>query len=68
MPPRKSKPASSGDESIFLSRKERLFAGEHLRERLPHSVHAEWKRLFRTHTEARCLRSCAPGLLKPATR
>ncbi|WP_218191594.1 DUF2252 domain-containing protein [Pseudomonas sp. C9] len=51
MPPRKSRPASSlarpsentGDESIFLSRKERLYAGEQLRERLPHAVHSVWK-------------------------
>ncbi|MNF72104.1 hypothetical protein D3C84_540740 [compost metagenome] len=51
MPPRKSKSADgqakpsddTGDDAVFLSRKERLFAGEQLRERLPHSVHAEWK-------------------------
>ncbi|MCY1395218.1 hypothetical protein D3C76_429430 [compost metagenome] len=51
MPPRKSKAADglakqsddSADESVFLSRKERLFAGEQIRERLPHSVHGEWK-------------------------
>ncbi|PWK32949.1 DUF2252 domain-containing protein [Pseudomonas sp. OV226] len=51
MSPRKSRPASSlarpsentGDESIFLSRKERLYAGEQLRERLPHAVHSVWK-------------------------
>lgn len=51
MSPRKSRPASSlarpsentGNESIFLSRKERLYAGEQLRERLPHAVHSVWK-------------------------
>ncbi|MCP1419205.1 uncharacterized protein (DUF2252 family) [Pseudomonas laurylsulfativorans] len=45
MPPRKSKSSDdgTGDESVFLSRKERLFAGEQLRERLPHAAHCEWK-------------------------
>ncbi|MFY0732311.1 DUF2252 domain-containing protein [Pseudomonas sp. NFX15] len=51
MPPRKTKSSDrvtaqsddGPDESIFLSRKERLFAGEQLRERLPHTVHAQWK-------------------------
>lgn len=38
---------NSFDTSLvaFLSRKERLFAGEQLRERLPHSAHSEWKPL-----------------------
>ncbi|WP_178118998.1 DUF2252 domain-containing protein [Pseudomonas akapageensis] len=51
MSPRKNKSANSmtrqsednGDELVFHSRKERVYAGEQLRERLPHAVHAVWK-------------------------
>ncbi|MGW8466935.1 DUF2252 domain-containing protein [Pseudomonas sp. CLCA07] len=51
MAPRKNRFANSkagqsednGDERVFHSRKERLYEGELLRERLPHAVHAEWK-------------------------
>lgn len=58
MSPRKNKSANSmtkqsednGDELVFHSRKERLYAGEQLRERLPHSVHAVWK-LPRKHRD-----------------
>jgi uncharacterized protein (DUF2252 family) len=58
MSPRKNKSANSmtkqsednGDELVFHSRKERLYAGEQLREHLPHSVHAVWK-LPRKHRD-----------------
>jgi hypothetical protein len=50
MPPRKNKSARSttgqsgqGDERVFHSRKERLFEGEQIRERVPHASHAVWK-------------------------
>jgi uncharacterized protein (DUF2252 family) len=51
MPPRKNSPTDKksgqsqddGEEQVFYSRKERLYAGEQLRERLPHALHAEWK-------------------------
>nr|WP_082071285.1 DUF2252 domain-containing protein [Pseudomonas sp. 5] len=51
MSPRKSKPANAStkkstanrEEVVFRSRKERLSAGEQLRARLPHALHAEWK-------------------------
>jgi uncharacterized protein (DUF2252 family) len=51
MAPRKNRSANRktgqsedhGDERVFYSRKERLYEGELLRERLPHAVHAEWK-------------------------
>ncbi len=51
MAPRKNRFANSkagqsednGDERVFHSRKERLYEGELLRERLPHVVHAEWQ-------------------------
>jgi uncharacterized protein (DUF2252 family) len=50
MPPHKNRSANSaghkedsGDEPVFHSRKERLYQGERLRERLPHADHAEWK-------------------------
>ncbi|POA17834.1 DUF2252 domain-containing protein [Pseudomonas sp. FW300-N1A1] len=39
-PPRKVK--DTGDEPVFRSRKERLSAGEQLRESVPHSAHAIW--------------------------
>nr|WP_080757984.1 DUF2252 domain-containing protein [Pseudomonas fluorescens] len=51
MSPHKNRPANNiagqkkdnGDEPVFHSRKERLYEGERLRERLPHALHAEWK-------------------------
>ncbi|WP_256358693.1 DUF2252 domain-containing protein [Pseudomonas sp. PDM27] len=51
MSPRKKKPANvtgnkltaTMDEPVFRSRKERMSAGERLRESLPHSLHAVWK-------------------------
>ena len=51
MPPRKNKSARSttgqsegqGDERVFHSRKERLFEGEQIRDRVPHASHAVWK-------------------------
>lgn len=51
MTPRKSKPAKAKtrksavaiEEAVFRSRKERMSAGERLRESVPHSLHATWK-------------------------
>ncbi|PPA03662.1 DUF2252 domain-containing protein [Pseudomonas sp. MWU12-2312b] len=51
MPPRKNSSAHSKkghsedrwDELVFHSRKERLYAGEQIRERVPHADHAVWK-------------------------
>jgi len=51
MPPRKNSPAHGktaqsedhGDELVFHSRKERLYQGEQIRERVPHADHAVWK-------------------------
>ena len=51
MPPPKNRPEARNpepsedtrDERVFQSRKERLYAGALLRERLPHGQHAQWK-------------------------
>ncbi|PTT98713.1 DUF2252 domain-containing protein, partial [Pseudomonas sp. HMWF031] len=51
MPPRKKSSAHSKkghsedrwDELVFHSRKERLYAGEQIREHVPHADHAVWK-------------------------
>ncbi|MNJ42225.1 hypothetical protein D3C77_371830 [compost metagenome] len=51
MSPRKNKPANAStkksaakmEEVVFRSRKERLTAGEQLRARQPHALHAQWK-------------------------